>query len=135
MDLRFHINIKCFHNGYSYYLSIKFFLESQDTKFNESTHATIQMDKCNDGHIPTCIFGNKTNMLSCSALLYSRKCSTNMSKVWLTLGKVYFLLQEWPTHDDICPLYTSLLYMGLHTYVEINIDIDIIYMINRLKYP
>ena len=74
----FHMNINFFHRGYFYYSNIKKRSWNLKTWSSMNPHATIQMDKCNDGHIPTCMFGNKTNMLSYSAFLYSGKSSTNI---------------------------------------------------------
>lgn len=30
-----------------------------------STHATLMLDKWDEGHIPTCMLNNKTSKLSC----------------------------------------------------------------------
>jgi hypothetical protein len=60
--------IVVFYSGNSFRSCTKFslfriyfiFLQSQDLKIIESTHATFNMGNCEDGHIPTFMWDNKT---------------------------------------------------------------------------
>jgi hypothetical protein len=74
MPHSYYLNLaRSFYSLWTYFV----FLASQEIEVNQWTnHASSEMDKCEDGHIPTCMLGTKTNLLSHVLPRYSIwKCS------------------------------------------------------------
>lgn len=78
-------------------------------KINRSSHATFKMDKCEDGHTPTCNLDNKENLLSHMLAPYSTWKCFAIRMLIKTLTKPlpisvnFILLCRNNRHMEVCP--------------------------------
>jgi len=139
--------------AHSYYLNLArnfyrlwtcfVFLPSQEIEVNQWTnHAASEMNKCEDGHIPTCMLGTKTNLLSHVLPRYSIwKCSPIICLKILVEALLMLLnsilLCRNAQNMEVCPYFNLLSHFrrskpqGRVEITTVSFKVDVGYSLNK----